>query len=597
MEFTKLSYTSKDIIRIAFKISPVATTIYFLFSIVNSIFPTFIMANITTYFIDTALLMSETSDFKSIIIKPLLYLIACMIFTKIFQEIPQFVELKLKCSIERNILPLIVKHQASIEYKWIENEEKQIIFAMLLDDIKDVFIDGLSAYYSILQGVIAVFSVLILIIIQNSWLAILILIFSIPIFRVSFLLGKKNYSAKIDAKKYERRYSYYSDEVLLSKEALEERMIFGYIDNITDNRYYKDFKKASNIQLRVLLKTRLSMKIMNVALIFICTVISFLFIQPLSNGLVSPGFFIGLITALFNLTEILGGNIQDSAKNIAETKEYMAELTTLLSLDRDNGAIVSPDDYSIEFKDVEFRNVSFKYPNADKYILKNISFKLENGKHYALVGSNGSGKSTIVKLLTGLYKNYEGEILINGLELRSYEPSKLKSLISVVFQDLAHYQISLKDNLQLGSAKAYSNHCYLEAIKKSGLSNLFSSLSNGLDTQLGRLKETARELSGGQWQKITFARSLLHSAPFKILDEPTAALDPIAEDKLYKEFDLLMKEKTTLFISHRLGSTKLANQIIVLEKGKIVEKGSFEELMDLNAYFYKMFQVQKEWYQ
>lgn len=165
------------------------------------------------------------------------------------------------------------------------------------------------------------------------------------------------------------------------------------------------------------------------------------------------------------------------------------------------------------------------------------------------------------------------------------------------FQDFSHYQILLRDNLQLGVTRDVEEKDYLKVLQQSGLKELYDSLPLGLDTALGKLQTGARELSGGQWQKITFARSLLHEAPIKILDEPTAALDPIAEDSLYQEFDRLMQGKTTLFISHRLGSTKLADQIIVLDGGRIVEKGRFENLLNLGGLFSEMYSLQKEWYQ
>lgn len=585
-----------EVLGLAFKEFPWLIVIYLTMAIINSLFPTVILATVTSYFIDSLLSIAGSGSFSQGILFPLFLLLSTMVCMRIFEEVPKFFEIRLKTAIELSILPLIVQQQVNLEYRWLEDKSKQELFSLLVEDIVEVFLEGIQAYAAILKGIVAVISIFFLLTSLLWWSGALIFSCSIPLFYLSFYLGKKNYAAKVDAKKYERRYSYYSDQVLVGKEALEERMLFGYVDDMTD-RYEQDFQKASSIQLLVLLKTRLATRGMHIVLILLTILTSICLLYPLRDGEISPGNFIGILTVLFNLAEILGGGLQDSSKSLAECKEYMADFHLLMALETTPGATDLPDQIPIAFEQIEFKGVSFCYPGTDRYVLRNLSFVLEKGQHYALVGPNGSGKSTIVKLLTGLYREYEGEILINGKELRTYPLSTIKALISAVFQDFSHYQILLRDNLQLGVTRDVEEKDYLKVLQQSGLKELYDSLPLGLDTALGKLQTGARELSGGQWQKITFARSLLHEAPIKILDEPTAALDPIAEDSLYQEFDRLMQGKTTLFISHRLGSTKLADQIIVLDGGRIVEKGRFENLLNLGGLFSEMYSLQKEWYQ
>ncbi|MBF0700052.1 ABC transporter ATP-binding protein [Streptococcus danieliae] len=591
-----ISSSVLEVLRLAFKEFPWLTVIYLTLAIINSLFPTVILAMVTSYFIDSVLSMAGSGSFSQGILLPLFLLLSTMVCMRILEEVPKFFEIRLKAAIELSILPLIVQQQVNLEYQWLEDKSKQELFSLLVEDIVEVFLEGIQAYAAILQGIVAVISVFFLLTNLLWWSGILIFLCSIPLFSLSFYLGKKNYAAKVDAKKYERRYSYYSDQVLVGKEALEERMLFGYVDDMT-GRYEQDFQKASSIQLLVLLKTRLATRGMQIVLILLTILTSICLLYPLRDGEISPGNFIGILTVLFNLAEILGGDLQDSSKSLAECGEYMADFRLLMALETTPGAMDLPDQMPIDLEQIEFKGVSFSYPGTDRYVLQNLSFVLEKGKDYALVGPNGSGKSTIVKLLTGLYREYEGEILINGKELRTYPLSAIKALISTVFQDFSHYQVPLKDNLQLGMTREVEEKDYLKALQQSGLTELYDSLPLGLDTALGKLQTGARELSGGQWQKITFARSLLHAAPIKILDEPTAALDPIAEDSLYQEFGRLMQDKTTLFISHRLGSTKLADQIIVLDGGRIVEQGMFESLLNLDGFFSEMYSLQKEWYQ
>jgi ATP-binding cassette subfamily B protein len=249
--------------------------------------------------------------------------------------------------------------------------------------------------------------------------------------------------------------------------------------------------------------------------------------------------------------------------------------------------------------------------------LDGLSFKLERGRHYAFVGKNGAGKTTVTKLLTGLYTEYEGGIYVNGKELRTFAAGALKAMFSVVYQDFAKYYISLKDNVALGDAAgmgaagmsaagmgaagmsaagmgaaggdaasgsaasggAFGMGVYArvpEAIRQAGLDGTVAELPGGADTPLGKIKENGHEISGGEWQRVAMARSLISRAPVKILDEPTAALDPIGESRVYGEFEKLMRGKTTIFISHKLGSTKLADEILVIDGGRVIERGTHD---------------------
>jgi ATP-binding cassette subfamily B protein len=273
----------------------------------------------------------------------------------------------------------------------------------------------------------------------------------------------------------------------------------------------------------------------------------------------------------------------------------MKDLTAFVALSEAKDALTEPDAEPIAFDSLEFRNVRFRYPGGDRLILDGLSFKLEAGRHYAFVGKNGAGKTTITKLVTGLYTEYGGEILINGKELREYPAGTLKALFSVVYQDFAKYYIAMKDNISLGDVHTKGKE--VQAAHLAGLDETIASLKYGIDTPLGKILKDGQDISGGQWQRVAIARSLISRAPVKILDEPTSALDPISESRIYSDFEKLMRGKTTVFVSHRLGSTKLADEILVIDEGKIMERGAHDVLMAANGQYAGMFEAQRGWYQ
>ena len=245
--------------------------------------------------------------------------------------------------------------------------------------------------------------------------------------------------------------------------------------------------------------------------------------------------------------------------------------------------------------EIEFKDVSFKYPNTEKYILKNVSVTIKSGEHVAIVGQNGAGKTTFIKLLCHLYDNYEGKILINGREAGEYSFREYIRLLSVVFQDFRLFAFTIKENVTVFQDKKVD----LEEIYKiAGIEDWINSLEEKDSTHIYKMfVENGVEPSGGQAQKLAIARALYKNAPIVVLDEPTAALDPISEYEVYKNFDKLVHGKTAIYISHRLSSCRFCDRIIVLENGSVVEEGSHEKLMEnTKGLYFKMYNTQAKHY-
>lgn len=597
MHLQQRKYTKIDVLRIPFSINPFLVILKLGLTVIEAIVSTFVLALATASFVDGALAVFEGQADISSIALPLGLLLAVICFVSVSGSLSQLIGSKIKFNLDLELVPAILEVEANLAYKHIEDEESWELIERVSDEMTETFMDGISAYEEITRSLVAILSIIGLILTQIGWAALIIIAFSIPLFAISLWAGKQNYAAKVETRKYERRYSYYSDDVLTNREAVEERTLFGYVDKV-NQRYHGDFEKARKIQLKVLLKTRLAMKSTSISLIIITLLTALPLIKSVIAGQVSPGMFMGIISALFGMVETLGWQLQDASKNISETELYMEDLTTLVHLEPYEGATSLPDEEAPAFESLEFVEVSFKYPKQKDYILKDLSFSIEAGQHYAFVGVNGAGKTTITKLLTGLYRDYEGDIFINGKELRLYPASTLKALFSVVYQDFSRYQISMADAIRLGdTAKQRPANHLLDAVSKSGLASVVSKLYKGADTPLGKIDRDGVDISGGEWQKVALARSLYSRAPIKILDEPTSALDPIAENHIYKKFEGLMAGKTTIFISHRLGSTKLANTILVIDKGRVAESGTHGQLIAAKGLYANMFETQKEWYQ
>lgn len=267
-------------------------------------------------------------------------------------------------------------------------------------------------------------------------------------------------------------------------------------------------------------------------------------------------------------------------------------------------SIACPDDVSSEirlssFETLEFKNVYFKYPLSTEYILKGVSFQINQGDKISLIGINGSGKTTIVKLMLRLYEVDAGEILINGINITRYDIKDIRRIFSVLFQNFVKYPLSLRDNIALSDyQRVYNDEEITQSLKQSGIyDELSDNLNNHLDTKMTRrFSDDGIELSGGQWQKIALSRAYFKNSEILIFDEPSASLDAEAEDRIFNNFAKISNGKTGIMISHRVSSARMASQIIVLDEGKIIENGTHEELIENNGVYAKLFNLQKNKY-
>jgi ATP-binding cassette subfamily B protein len=247
---------------------------------------------------------------------------------------------------------------------------------------------------------------------------------------------------------------------------------------------------------------------------------------------------------------------------------------------------------------VRFENVSFVYPGATEPAVSDVSFQLRPGESLALVGENGSGKTTLIKLLTRLYTPSSGRITLDGIDLAEWNPSALRRRVGVIFQDFARYQLKVGENIGAGDVTEFEDELRWREAANLGMAAPFiEELPAGYQTQLGKWFKDGRELSGGQWQKIALSRAFMReSADILVLDEPTAAMDARAEAQVFEQFRELAKERMVILISHRFSTVRMADQILVIQGGQILERGSHEQLMALNGHYAQLFALQARGY-
>lgn len=588
----KKNGSAYDVLGLALKAAPGCMALYGLLSVTQSVMQTAMTAMVTANFVDTATaIWNHIRPYRDIY--PALALVLIVLgAVNMTGAAAKWAASGVSIKLQRSQRPAIVKISAALDYKHIENEKSWELISRVSREPEKAIMEGVDAWIQFAQVIVSVASVFVLIVSQVWWAALVIFSFSVPMFWISMKAGRKNYQAERDAEKFSRRTKYL-EEVLTGRENVDERTLFGYGD-VMSRKWREQYEAGRKIQVKVTAKNFMLSKGASMLLALISLLVALTLIGPVVKGQMSAGMFMGVVSAIFGMIQKLGFQMSRSLENISRAGEYGKDLSRFATLSEVEDALSKPDAAPALIDTLEFRNVRFCYPGSDAYILDGLSFELEGGHHYAFVGKNGAGKTTITKLLTGLYTEYEGEILINGKELRSYPVSAVKAMFSVVYQDFARYYIGMKDNIALGDV--HGTGWEAQAAHLAGLDEVIGRLENGIDTPLGKILKGGQDLSGGQWQRVAIARSLISRAPVRILDEPASALDPISESNLYRDFEKLMEGKTTVFVSHRLGSTKLADEILVIDGGKVIERGTHEELMAKGGQYAEMFETQREWY-
>lgn len=455
----------------------------------------------------------------------------------------------------------------------------------------------LSSTFSIVSSLISTVSFIVMLSVVMPWAPLVLIVVSLPGFVVSMRFRKKMVSYMRWHSKERRQMDYYNN-LVTDKDLAKEVRLFSLAETFIGKfktvfaKYYRGFK-------RLVVREWVFNLLFNLLVVGVILIIQLPLAFKILAGELQIGDF-SLYSSAVNNIYYSVAQILALAIGIYEGTLFIDNMITFM--EQEPKIVPSLAEPRPAGKNrphtIEFRNVSFSYPSSAKKVLDGVNVTIRPGETAVLVGLNGAGKTTFLKLLTRLYDPTEGQILLDGYDIREYSVESLHSLFGIIFQDFGKFAFSVKENIAFGQIDKMPDMAEIQKAAQSSSADAFiAKLSDGYDTPLMRyFEEEGTELSVGQWQKLAVARAFYRDSDILILDEPTASLDAIAEQEIFDQFDRLRGNKTTVFVSHRLSSATMADHIIVLENGRVVEQGNHDALMAAGGKYAELFNVQASRY-
>ena len=573
-------------LKIVFTYAPWFAGGYALFSLGGAVF-TLLQMFFLQHLVDSVMRYASGSEINDVILWGVLYvssLLLAQIYTFSLGKMGRFLNRRLT----KALSPAIIDKFGRIEYYYFESADFQDIMSRMTADpqqmIHNTFFSVISCINSTLKliGILGVFFA------ASLWVGLGALVIGLPMTILELRSTDKKQTLQRENTPDKRKEDYIQG-LFSNRSAAYEMRIFG-----TKNHMLALWRavhgKIVHRQKDITVSYIKSRSIVALLKILYASFTIALLAFYLASRRVTYGVFVSIVSSIGNLFSILNTAAYSISALGTRTHEigYYRDFTEFAER-RQSSAGMDINEYSIVFEDVHFT-----YPGTDREILSGVSFEIKEGEHAALVGVNGAGKSTIIKLLCGLYKPDSGRILVGGKDLREFSDADRNRFCAVVFQDFCSYELTLRENVAIGNLGAMDDDQKILSVMDMAGAGEVARL--GLEKSLGRLTEDSIDISKGQWQRVAIARALISDAAFIILDEPTASLDPVAESRMYESFSSVMREHGSIIVSHRLSSAKLADKIIVIDGGVTAEIGSHGELMERNGLYARMFDEQRSWY-
>jgi len=608
-ELLKVRLAFPRAFRLVWSASPTLTCLVFLLNIFSSLFP---LATLWLTKLTVDLITAEsqqtagiTADLRQIWMLLGLLGISWQL-NKAISSLVSVLSTFLQQKTQNYILLCIMRKSSELDLAFFESPSN-------LDMIKNAYRGGLTSAFAFVTALFSFLkNSLILLTVFGAlarlhWIApVVTFATTVPLMISSASFARLRW-LMVTSRAQENRMSNYLASLLMLRETAQEIRVFGLQNYLLDRAAFY-FRLFLNLQLRISSKeqmaTFLLSVISNAGALFVWVYIVVLAVaHRITVGDIF--FYTGAVSNLQNsLIALFEGGGQ-----IYEQSLFCESLFQLLDTDPSqvDGALrgIHPGTRCGELrlpktisKGIEFRNVSFRYPGCENWILRNVSFKLQPNQSAAVVGRNGAGKTTLVKLLMRLYDPTEGAILIDGYDLREYDLDELRSFFTVAFQDYNKYLLTLRENIGFGDVRRIED---MDAIRlaagKTGLDKLAEKMPDGYETYMGKqFGASTSELSGGQWQTVALARAFMRDSPILIFDEPTATLDAFAEYEIYRAIEEMSTGRIVIFISHRFSNVLIADQIFVFDNGRLVEEGSHAILMNIGGLYASMYTSQANRY-
>lgn len=537
-------------------------------------------------FVNTSIDYFLTRDNLNLLIIYLLLFLFTFFLVSNFNLFTNTVDIHLQRNIKKNISSEITDKFYKINYECFEDSNFNDTLNRMQNNPDEKIFDIYKSYMAIIKSLVSIVSVNIII---SKISPIFSLTYSILIAVICYFdfMAMNEMNTMFNNQSYFERESDYFKKLLSDKHSLVDLRVYKAVNFIYE-KFSKANKEKVDERISTSIKNQKYFIVSNILITMWVISILYMVYKNIMDASINIGLFVAIIISIdqiLSLSENISYDFSFISQNILNLEHFEKFMSQKEEYDKANQS-------KIDSSFIEFKNVSFTYPNTKDKVLDNISFKIDMNKTLALVGKNGSGKSTIIKLILKLYKVDTGEILIGNINIDDISRSQLQDLFSVVFQDFSKYEITVRENVALSDINKIDDYMKirncLDSFKLSELGNL--------DQNLGKIKEDGIDLSFGQWQKLALARAIFKQATFTIFDEPTSSLDPISENKMYENLHILSSTHGSIFVSHRLASCKMCDEIILIDDGKVKERGSHKDLIYKNGLYKKMYEEQSSWY-
>ena len=528
---------------------------------------------------------------------PLLAVFAVLLCSYVVQTLNRFLMLRLSMRLEDRLKPEFVAKVNRLAYEHIEDDGTYDLLERVGADLPGAVAGGFANLLGLVEISLRVLGPVVIIGRSSVPAALACLLLIIPIAVLAQRSGAEAYQAGAQAVPHARRARYLKS-LVSRREAAYERKLFGF--GAVINEYWNN-EMRQKIALDYIADKKIFIRAKSISGLFalLLSVIALVLMLVVRQGLMTAGVHISLIIAFSQLIHTLSWKLSDLLKEHTKKRLWLEDLNRFERLEELPGSDSVPDKRILDmpFESLIFDHVSFAYPGSDIEVLHDFCLAVYPGKQYAFVGQNGCGKSTVIKLLTGLYNNYSGRIVLNGRDIRSLGAAEIKAYFAVVYQDYGKYQLSVREELRLGNADLADPEI-AALLEQTGLAQKVGSLPLGADAPLGKLEPGSADLSEGQWQRLALARAFGRQAKLFVLDEPAAALDAMAESRIYSIVRDIGARRctTTLYVTHRLAAARSADEIIVMKDGRIIEQGTHAALLAQDSCYAEMFNTQRKWY-